>query len=190
MGIYVLPYTNENVAVTEYRNGLSVIKNVDSYYKDRFIRNRVIIKIDLIAELRGYFTESTLASCRNIIFNLMIGNLNKEQISRVFKTFYMEDTQFRKCIAELYYFNDGAYQYSLYTLFMSKVVGAYKAALNMIMNDAAEHDYKVLFDVNGYVYIAIRDLSNPLYLPDGVKEEVLSSAKVWNREIKRVKRAV
>lgn len=196
MEILFLPYLTDCEVTVDYTNlgyAYTVDYNPDDYYRNEKIRNNVIVKLDLFQSLTGFFDEETLNSDRKVLVQSLIGGIEEDPavIAQIMQVLYLEDKKFRKHVAFQYYFNQGAFDKSMYELVITPIVETFIKSQYVLENEACkECFYKHLFTVNGYVYIAVKDKVGNNFLPEGYREEVLSCAKVWNCNNKRYKSAV
>lgn len=184
MAIERLEYLKVESEVRTTPYGFLVMSNLE-YYRTN-IRNRFIVKYDVVFALDEYFEDSTLEECRDIIFNLMAGNIeDEEMISEVLTTIYMNDEKFRVFLGEKYYFDEKYKEQSLYVSIISSLVETYRAKVRLLADEGKKYHYKKVAESDGYVYMSIPDEKVKLRIPGKYREEVISYAKVWDGSTER-----
>lgn len=186
-----LDYVKETIDIGSSKFGLPISENVDLYYKDKVIRNRVILKLDIISSLTEYFDESTLSNYRNLIFQMVSGGItNPDLVVKTVNTLYQADATFKFYLGNTFYFNQDTKEKPLYGVIVKGLIQEYVRQRKAIEDNAIGFDYKLIVESNGYYYISGRDLDQEIILPEGFKEEVLSNARTWSGKIKRAKSSI
>lgn len=180
-----LEYLHVDEIVERTALGFPVI-NIYPKYRGRSIRNRVIVRFDIVSAMTAYFEQDTLDNYRDIVYGLISGILDEEDvIAGVFEELYLKDFKFRKLLGESYYFDNSLEEASLYEVIILKLITAYNDLNERLANVSRELRYKYIAESEGWAYISVPDQSEVIYVPGDYKEEVVSIAKVWNGQIKR-----
>lgn len=186
-----LDYVKETIEIGSSKFGLPISENVDVYYKDKVIRNRVILKLDIVSSLTEYFDEATLSNYRNLVFQMVAGGITNPNLAvKTVNTLYQADTTFKFYLGNTFYFNQDTKEKPLYGVIVKGLIQEYFRQRKAIEDNAIGFDYKLLIESNGYYYISGRDLNQEIIIPEGFKEEVLSNARTWSGKIKRAKSSI
>lgn len=176
--IVELPYLHQSVIESDTLHGYLHVEGLDGY-KDVYIRNRVIIRIDVFSGMTDIFSEDIIREIRTVVFNTMAGvTRDKEMISKVLTALYLEDKTFRKFIGELYYFNEDR-TISFYEHITSSVRTKYTRRVDEICDLLQGTGAKVIVESDGYLYISYKDSPESYLVPSGYKREGVSRAKIW-----------
>ena len=156
------------------------------YYHDReslydlfngvSIRNRVIIRFDLLKRLESFFTQETLSEFRMVIFRILAKDFTAEEYSSIFIELAGIDTVFAGVLRVLYDTMPSGYTFGDYII--ENLVDPVLSAINMHTEYYKGKSPFVVGDDFGYLYISIADEPGEPPLLDEVYEEV-SYAKSW-----------
>jgi len=165
--------------------GYQVASNVEDY-KGISIRNRVIMKLDVISVMTEMFTCDSLSEYRNIIFNIMSGTiLDDGKISNLITCLYIADSVFKKHLTELLYFETDLQSKCPYIAIVSSFRKEYLREVGRLKSITGAQGCKFVIESEGYLYVAVPDRLFELVLPVHVKEEIVSYGKIWSGEIRR-----
>lgn len=167
-------------------NNLPIVEDVVEY-NNKSIRNRVILRFDVIAGMTDIFTKEIISEYRDVIFNLIAGNFNDEDKASIIKDFYRVDKTFHKYISLIFYFDERMDTTPYIQIINDSLLQKYMTVTSMIDNSMHNQRCKCFMESNGYLYIAIPDEKFTLKIPGEFNEEVLSRAKVWNFDFERYK---
>lgn len=182
---FELPYLRTVTRLNKTKFGYPEIAGCEQY-KGVYIRNRVVVRLDILSAFKEFFTAEFLDEHRSAVYVLMSGNISDSKtVSEVMSAFYLADTQFKKYLGMLYYFDDRIYKTSMYTMAICDFKAAYEKYSGIIYKGGGIGGYKVLFESCGYMYIAVRDEVGKARVPAGFKEEVLSYGKLWSGDFER-----
>lgn len=190
MSVTELPYLHMQTTMTTTPTGLIEIKGIQ-HYQNACIRNRVICRLDILVGLNKYFSDDTLSKYREIVYSIISGNQHdKEKIAQIFKALYLDDEVFRRMLGEIVYFSNDLETVSLYLAVMRRLLKEYNQQKTKIYKAFENVKTKVLFESNGFVYIAPKDEFGAKAIPEGYKEEVVSSARVWQGDFTYIRSEV
>ena len=171
-------YTKEEAAVIRYDTGFTEWENLDSYYKGRTLRNKVVCKFDAMLLLTDFFTQDIIKEYRDVFIAVAKGTItDPEFFSKVIKATIKADPVFANKITDLYYSCPEDVSFGSYIIM---------SLANRLSN--IEADYRSFFRgspevvicmSNGYLYYSFEDSVEGPLLPDKVDCEVLSYAKNW-----------
>lgn len=165
-------------------NNLPVIDDINEY-NNKSIRNRVILRFDVISGLTNIFSKESIKEYRDVIFNLIAGQFMDEDKTSIIKDFYKIDKVFHKYISVIFYFDERMETMPYVKILNDSLLQEYRDIVELIDNSMHNQRCKCFMESNGYLYIAIPDESFTLKIPGEFNEEVLSRAKVWNFDFER-----
>lgn len=170
-----IAYTRDYTEVYEYENGLAIWKDIDYYY-DTEVREKVIMRIDVMPYLTDIFSIGTITKYRSLIWNLAAKrNLNVNQISAALIEMVKTDSTFEVKLNEFYYTCDMGVSFGDYIL--SSIADAILAVEDRYRSFFRGINQKVICSSFGYLYIAVPDDYVKILLPEKVNYEVISYAK-------------
>lgn len=178
-----------NKALTRYK--FPVITGIDDAYRGVNIRNRIIVKVDILPVLTMFCTKNTLIDYRGVVFRLMSGvYIESKDISCVMNALYQEDVEFHGYINRQYVFNEMALKESLYTIVCNDMICAYDMYTNYLVDKSRERGYKYVAESEGYVYLSVPDGISKMWVPEKYGVEVVSNAKGWDGSLERYEQEV
>lgn len=186
MQIIDLPYIHVNGVVKQSLYGFQEVDEVQ-YYTGAKIRNRVVVRLDIIKGLTDVFSEDTRQKYRTMLYNIVSGNVNiHKDISDILQALYVNDETFRAFLGEIVYFDNSMQEEPLYDILIKKLMQRYKDRRDFLNQFVQRMNYKQLIESRGYLYITISDTHQVATVPMDCGEEVISRASVWNGKFKRV----
>lgn len=186
MRIIDLPYIHVNGAVKQSPYGFQEVEEV-KYYDGVKIRNRVVVRLDVIKGLTDAFSEETRNKFRMVVYNIIAGNVTDQlQVSDILKALYVGDETFRAFLGEIVYFDTNLENEPLYDVLVKKLLMQYRERRDFLNQFVQNMNYKQLIESKGYLYITVSDVSQVATVPNDCGEEVISRASVWNGQFKRV----
>lgn len=166
-------------------NGLDYFteRSLHDVFHDSIIRNRVILRFDLMRQLIRFFDKETIDENRMEIYRLLVRDYTDEEFSNALISLAGEDVVFARALRNMFEsLPEGS-------TFGDYIIDTLLTPIHKKMNDNYEF-YKglptfVVGDDFGYLYISIPDKYEPVLLLDEIYEEV-SNAKSWDGQIERV----
>ena len=156
-------------------------------YNNASIRNRVIVKFDLIHGMTQIFGGNLLEKDRVLAFCLTAGRYQKpEEISVVLLYFYKEYVTFHNCLSEIFLFDEEINTSPISILMLRKMVDTYKKLRDNLIDTLYSQRCKTILESDGYLYVAVPDENISVQIHGYYNEEVLSRAKVWKSQFTRV----
>lgn len=156
-------------------------------YNNANIRNRVIVRFDLIHGMTQIFGKDLPERDRVLAFCLTAGLYQKpEEISVVLLYFYKEYVTFHNYLSEIFLFDDEINTSPVSILMLRKMVDTYKRLRDSLIDALYSQRCKTILESNGYLYVAVPDEDISVQVHGYYNEEVLSRAKVWQSQFTRV----
>lgn len=156
-------------------------------YTNANIRNRVIVKFDLIYGMQRIFGKELKEDDRDLAFGLVSGLFQEPtEVSTVILYFYKEYKVFHNYLSEIFLFDERIENTPISVLLMQNMIAEYRTQYNNLEECMRSQHCKIILESNGYAYIAVPDSDVVLRIPGDYNEEVLSNAKVWNYKYTRV----
>lgn len=187
MSLFELPYLHELTNMYKTRFGYAVIEKCE-LYRGVYIRNRVVARLDILRMVKGVVDDEIFKKYRSMIFRLMSGMLKDDEvISKVMSELYVCDRTFKNYLGELYYFDSDTDKKSLYRIMIERFKKEYLDAEDYVLGSLNTQRAKILFESEGYDYIAVKDEYGSLYLQEEIEMEVLSHGKIWDNKVERYK---
>lgn len=178
-------HVKKDISFTKYR--YPVVGDVTEY-NNVTIRNRVIVKFDLLAGMTKAFERKTLQENREAVFNIIAGvGLSAKLLSFGLTYLYTHDRQFHNFVSRVYLFENEAEKYALADSICQHIREYYTAVYDMLTIRLREQRCKTILESSAYIYVAVPDENILLQIPGNYSEEVLSNAKVWDCKCQRVR---
>lgn len=176
-------YTKCTTNTVVYDTGLKEWINLDSFYKDECIRDKVICKVDVTYYWKKYFSEEFIKEYRLVLMNIAKGLITDAKLfSGLMTEFIKMDSVFAQAIRDL--FNSCPED----TVFGYYIIQCLADTLS-----SAEADYRNFFRgkpqvviclSNGYIYFSVSDVNQEHSLPIELDCEVISYGKNWRGNFK------
>ena len=174
----VLKYVRGTVPVNEYETGWVDYPDIDSYYRNVTIRDKVIIKMDLAKFYEEYFEKETIAKYKPVIFMIAKGLVtDPTTLSNVIMDFINNDRVFKKQITTLYYScpDDMSFGHHIMNT-LAMIPTRVEEDLRSFFRGKPS---VVICTSDGYLYFSIEDTTRIPLLPYEIEYEVLSNVKSW-----------
>ena len=178
-------YTKDVIDVKVYDTGLQDWNGLDNLYANKFFRNKVICRFDVVRYLDKYFEEETIRNHRTELLILAKMIVTDPVIySNAIMEFIRQDAKFRQSIISLYNScpEDEIFGYYLSKCFADVIKGV-EDYFRMYFRGEKE---VVICISNGYLYFSVADEDYIPTLPSKVECEVVSCAKAWSGSVKYV----
>lgn len=177
-----LLYTKNTFSENRTRYGYRVIQGIEDEYRNCFVRNNVVIRVDVLSGMNRLLTQETIEKNRDCIFSIFAGEeTNAEKVSRLLKWMYSTDLQMQKYLTTLAYSNEKVLEErSLYTILIIEFSKGYKDSVDRIEKQFVNQGCSYICESRGYIYFGVRDKNVEVYDRLNVRKEVLSYAKIWN----------
>jgi len=174
----VVKYLKCTVPAISYDTGIVDYQNLDSYFRGVYIRDKVILRVNLSTFFEEFFTKETIS--KYWVGILMIAKglcTDPNQLSKVINDLIDKDDVFREKIRYIYLScpDDVSFGQHIMNTLASVIV-------------KVENEYRSFFrgkpsvvicTSDGYLYFSIEDKDTEPLLPYKVDCEVLSNVKSW-----------
>lgn len=156
-------------------------------YNNANIRNRVIVRFDLIHGMTQIFGENLPEKDRVLAFCLTAGMYQKtEEMSVVLLYFYKEYATFHNRLSEIFLFDEEISTSPISILMLRKMVDTYTKLRDSLIDALHAQRCKTILESDGYLYVAVPDEDITVKVRGYYNEEVLSRAKVWKSQFTRI----
>ena len=163
-----------------------IIENITEY-DGITIRNRVILKFDILAGMSNVFSKDTIKDYRDLAFGIVSGYIHDaNSLSTVLTALYTDDDVFHKYLSVIYLFDESLKEKSLANVLSCHLLDDYRIVFSMLVELLRLQRCKTILESSGYIYVSIPDDKFTLKIPGHFNEEVLSNAKVWNFDVERI----
>lgn len=173
-----IKYTKCTTTVTNYDTGLTDWENLDEFYRDRILRDKVVCRLDAALFLTKYFEEETVRTYRPVLMMMAKGLVTDPvKFSNCVKDFMQCDKKFRSAIHDI--FNSCPEEQSFGGYIIDVLADVFKNAESTYRGFFRGKPEVVICISNGYLYFSVEDINKKPLLPDKIDCEVLSYAKNW-----------
>ena len=160
-----LYYVNKNTNVITTSNGFEEVVDVDDFYKDVYIRNVYVVKVDLFLYLTEIFSEHTLKNYREILYYIFSGSVKDlNKCTNAILYLYSNDKIFKRYFNSILLFKNEEYlnmnNFDTLMNIIKDSIELIKVKIERLVSYT-----KILFLSKGYLYFSIKkellkDVSN------------------------------
>ena len=180
-------YLKEVTDVITYDTGLTDWVNIDKLYRNKSLRNKVVVRFDVTEFLSKYFELKTIREYRPVF--MMIANglvTDAEKFSAVLTQLVNTDAVFKKEIVNL--FHSCPEESSLGAHIIDSIANVFKSVELNYRSFFRGKPEVVICVSDGWLYFSVEDTEYAPELPNDVKCEVLSYAKNWRGNFRLLSR--
>jgi hypothetical protein len=180
-----IKYTKCTTTVTTYDTGIKDWDNLESYYRNNSIRNKVVCRADVMQLLECYFEMETIKKYRYVLMLIMKGQVkDPKQFSGCIKDFMSMDKKFRSAIQDIYNScpEEQSFGYHIMQVLADVLINAESSYRGFFRGKPEV----VICVSDGYLYFSVEDSNSKPLLPNRIDCEVLSYAKNWNGEFQYI----
>ena len=178
-----LKYTKSNVSVDNYDTGLSLWNGIDEVYRDSNLREKVVVKMDIMDTLCKYFEKDTIKEYREVLLAVAEGRVtDPELLSKVITSLVEDDEIFPEKLNILFQSCPEDSSFGSYIIY--SLASTIKSVENFYRTYFRGRAEVVVCLSHGYLYFSVPDENRDCLLPEEKECEVLSYAKSWKGTFK------
>lgn len=176
-------YTKDTTRVITYDTGVTDWDDLDSFYRGRSLRNKVVCKADITMFLKELFSEEIISKYRPVLMMIAKGQItDPKQFSDVVKDLIKMDDVFRNKINFLFHGCPEDVSFGQYII--QNIAGIITDTETRYRTFFRGNPEVVICISNGWLYFSVEDILRAPMLPDEISCEVLSYAKNWNGQFR------
>lgn len=178
-----IKYLKETTTVKTYDTGLTDWENLDTLYRGRSLRNKVVLRTDITKYLTKYFMIETITKYRPVFMMIANGTItDPEKFSTIINELVNTDEVFAKEIVHLFHSCPDDYAFGVHII--ESIADIFKNVESTFRSFFRGKPEVVICVSDGWLYFSVEDNYYTPELPDNIECEVLSHAKNWRGNFK------